>query len=320
MTTTLNKPAAPLQTKPPAAPRGAGGPGARTIGFLMALPPILLIALFVGFPIVLAFGFSIGLTGGLNHTTAAIGQNVHEAGAWWGTGAAYQEMFTNPRFLGDLLVTVIVTLISTAIALFLALGIGLFLKLRGGRAARLLSGLAIVPLFIPVVIASWAILTFYSGTGFLRSVFAQFGLEFPVWAFTMVTVIIGSVWTSLPFAVLMIASGLQAVPDAMIEAARDAGAGFARIVLSVIVPMAAVPIIIATTFTAIGIVGSFTVPYFTGPNSPNMLGVDMSNYFSAFNQPQQSAVMAFTVFLIASGIAALYVWANFRSAKEQGKL
>ncbi|GAP55161.1 part of a binding-protein-dependent transport system [Arthrobacter sp. Hiyo6] len=142
---------------------------------------------------------------------------MHEAGNWWGTPAAYQEMFTNPRFLGDLLVTVTVTLVSTAAVLFLALGIGLFLKLRGGRAARLLSGLAIVPLFIPVVIASWAILTFYSGTGFLRSVFAQFGLEFPVWAFTMVTVIIGSVWTSLPFAVLMVSSGLQAVPEAMIE-------------------------------------------------------------------------------------------------------
>jgi ABC-type spermidine/putrescine transport system permease subunit I len=212
-----------------------------------------------------------------------------------------------------------VTLASTATVIFLALGIGLYLKLKGGRMARLLSGLAIVPLFIPVVIASWAILTFYSGTGFLRSVFALLGLDFPVWAFTMVTVIIGSVWTSLPFAVLMVSSGLQSVPNAMIEAARDAGAGSLRTIVSVIVPMAAVPIIIATTFTAIGIVGSFTVPYFTGPNSPNMLGVDMSNYFSAFNQPQQSAVMAFTVFLIASGIAALYVWANFRSAKEQGK-
>ena len=286
----------------------------------MALPPILLIAIFVGFPIVLAFGFSIGLTGGLNHTIATIGQNVHEAEAWWGTFAAYQEMFTNKRFLGDLLLTVIVTVVSTATVIFLAMGIGLYLKLKGGRMARLLSGLAIVPLFIPVVIASWAILTFYSGTGFLRSVFALVGVDFPVWAFTMVTVIIGSVWTSLPFAVLMVSSGLQSVPNAMIEAARDAGAGTLRTIVSVIVPMAAVPIIIATTFTAIGIVGSFTVPYFTGPNSPNMLGVDMSNYFSSFNQPQQSAVMAFTVFLIASGIAALYVWANFRSAKEQGKV
>ncbi|WP_104177193.1 ABC transporter permease [Cryobacterium sp. Y50] len=292
----------------------------RPLGFFLALPPIILILLFVGFPIVLAFAFSIGLTGGLNHVIASIGLNVHEAENWWGTPAAYIEVLSNSRILRDLSVTVGVTALSTVTVIFLALGIGLFLKLRGGRIARLLSGLAIIPLFIPVVIASWAIVTFYSGDGFVRSVFAQFGVEAPVWAFTMVAVVIGSVWTSLPFAVLMITSGLQAIPNAMIEAARDAGAGFLRIVVSILIPMAFVPILIAVTFTAIGVVGSFTVPYFTGPNAPNMLGVSMSNYFSAFNQPQQSVVMAFIVFVIASGIAAAYVWANFRSAKDQGKV
>lgn len=289
------------------------------LGFVMTLPPIIFISVFVGFPILLAFGFSIGLVGGLNSTTALIGQGVHRATGWWGTLAAYQEVFTSPRFLLDLFVTVVVTIVSTVVVIFLALGIGLYLKLRGGRTAKLLSGLAIVPLFIPIVIASWSILTFYSATGFLQSVFAQFGMSFPVWSYTIVAIIIGSVWTSLPFAVLMVSSGLQAIPDALIEAARDAGAGFVRIVMSVLIPLASVPIIIATTFTAIGVIGSFTVPYFTGPTSPTMLGVAMSNSFTAFNRPQQAVVMAFVVFLIASGIAALYIWANFRSAKEPGR-
>lgn len=289
------------------------------LGFVMALPPIIFIGVFVGFPILLAFGFSIGLVGGLNSTVALIGQGVHSATSWWGTLAAYQETLTNPRFLLDLVVTVVVTIVSTVVVLFLALGIGLYLRLKGGRLAKLLSGLALVPLFIPVVIASWSILTFYSATGFLQSVFAQFGLSFPVWSYTIVAIIIGSVWTSLPFAVLMVSSGLQSVPDALIEAARDSGASFVRIVTSVLIPLASVPIIIAATFTAIGVIGSFTVPYFTGPTSPTMLGVTMSNYFTAFNQPQQAVVMAFVVFLIASGIAALYVWANFRSAKDSGR-
>ncbi|WP_334172969.1 ABC transporter permease, partial [Sinomonas sp.] len=286
-------------------------------GLVMALPPIALIALFIGLPIVLAFGFSLGFTGGLNRTIAVIGQNVHEAGAGPTLGA-YADVFHDRRFLEDLLVTVLVTLVSTVVVVLLAVGIGLYLKFGGGMLAKLLSALAVVPLFIPVVIASWAILGFYSADGFLRSVAAHFGVGFPVWSYTMVTVVIGSVWTSLPFATLLVASGLQSVPQAMIDAARDAGASFWRVVTSVVVPMAGVPIIIATTFTAIGILGSFTVPYFTGPNSPNMLGVAMSNYFSAFNQPQQAVVMAFVVFAIASGIAAVYVWANFRSAKESG--
>lgn len=289
-------------------------------GFFMALPPIVLILAFVGFPIVLALAFSLGFTGGLNSVVASIGLNVHHADSWWGTVQAYREVLTSSNFLADLVVTLLVTLVSASVVLFMAMGIGLYLKLRGGRLANLLSGLAVVPLFIPVVIASWAILNFYSADGFIRSLFAQFGLQGPVWSYSVTAIMIGSVWTSLPFAVLMISSGLQAIPDAMIETARDAGAGFLRIVFTIMMPMAFVPIVIAATFTAINIIGSFTVPYFTGPNAPNMLGVELTRYFVSFNQPQQSVVMAFSVFVAASGIAAFYVWANFRSAKEQGRV
>jgi ABC-type spermidine/putrescine transport system permease subunit I len=278
------------------------------------------VLLFVGFPVVLALAFSLGFTGGLNSIVSMIGLNVHKADAWWGTFAAYQEVFSNPQFLADLGVTILVTLVSAVIVLFMAMGIGLYLRMRGGWLANVLSGLAVIPLFIPVVIASWAILTFYSGDGFIRSIFAQFGLQGPTWGFTVVAIVIGSVWTSLPFAVLMIASGLQAIPDAMIETARDAGAGFVRIAVSIMMPMAFVPIVIAGTFTAIGVIGSFTVPYFTGPNAPTMLGVSLTSYFTSYNQPQQSIVMAFTIFAAAAAIGAFYVWANFRSAKDQGRV
>lgn len=290
------------------------------LGFVLVLPPILLVLLFVGVPVVLALGFSLGFTGGLNSIVAMIGLKVHHAENWWGTFAAYQDVFGNPQFLRDLGVTVLVTVVSTLIVLALALGIGLYLRMKGGWLAKLLSGLAVVPLFIPVVISSWAILTFYSGDGFVRSFFAQFGLDGPTWGYTVIAVVIGSVWTSLPFAVLMVSSGLQAIPDALIEAARDAGASFTRVTVSILAPMAFVSIVIAATFTAIGVIGSYTVPYFTGPNSPNMLGVTLTSYFTSYNQPQQSVVMAFTVFLAASGIGAFYVWANFRNAKEQGRV
>ncbi|MET1004860.1 MAG: hypothetical protein ABWX96_04905, partial [Propionibacteriaceae bacterium] len=98
------------------------------------------------------------------------------------------------------------------------------------------------------------------------------------------------------------------------------GASFARTVRSVIAPLAMVPTVIAATFTAIGTLGAFTVPYFTGPNAPNMLGVDMTAYFQSFNRPQQSVVMAVVVFVIAAGFGAFYVWANFRSAQEAGRV
>ena len=316
-----------MTASPDAPTRAAGqGLGARrssrlsTLGFVMALPPILLVLFFVGVPVVAALAFTLGFTGGLNSIVSMIGLKVHRADHWWGTLSAYQDVFRNPQFIADLGVTIIVTLLSAAIVLVMALGIGLYLRMRGGWIANLLSGLAVVPLFIPVVIASWAILTFYSGDGFLRSVFALIGVHWPTLGYTVTAIVIGSVWTSLPFAVLMISSGLQAIPDAMIEAARDAGAGFLRIAVSILMPMAFIPIVIAGTFTAIGVIGSYTVPYFTGPNEPTMLGVTLTNYFTSYNEPQQSVVMAFTIFVAAAGIGAFYVWANFRSAKEQGRV
>ena len=289
-------------------------------GFLLAVPPVVVVALFVGVPVVLALAFSVGFTGGLNSVIAAIGQNVHHSDGALQTFAAYGDVFTSDGFWQDFGLTLGVTVASTAIVIVLAGGIGLYLRLHGGLLARLLAAVAIVPLFIPVVIASWAILTFYAADGFLRSLLAQFGIDGPVWSYSAVAIVIGSAWTSLPFAVLMVASGLQSVPDALIEAARDAGAGTLRIVRTILLPLSAVPIVIAATFTAIGVIGSYTVPYFTGPNAPTMLGVALTSYFTAYNQPQQSLVIAFVVFLAAAGIGALYVWANFRSARSEGRI
>ncbi len=82
-------------------------------GLALALPPALLLAFFVGIPVVLAIGFSLGHTGGLNSTIATIGLGTRTATSWWGTLDAYVDVFTDPRFLRDLGVTVLVTVVST---------------------------------------------------------------------------------------------------------------------------------------------------------------------------------------------------------------
>ncbi|MEO7234261.1 MAG: ABC transporter permease subunit, partial [Lapillicoccus sp.] len=284
-------------------------------GLALASPPLLLVAVFVGFPIVTAVAYSFGHIGGLNATVAAIASDQHTVDAWYKTTfGAYTQLFADSRFQRDFTITVLVTLATTVIVVVLAWGVALYVRLSDGWVARALSAFAVVPMFIPVVIASWAILTFYAADGFLRSVAAHMGFEAPVWGYSTTAVIIGLVWTHLPFATLMVVSGVQAVPDALIEAARDAGASIPTTVLRVVAPLALVPTVIAGTFTAIGTLGAFTVPYFTGPNAPKMLGVDMADYFQAFNLPQTSVVMAVVVFVVASGFGAVYVWANYRTA------
>ncbi|MFD2082241.1 ABC-type spermidine/putrescine transport system, permease component I [Actinopolymorpha cephalotaxi] len=291
----------------------------RLRGLLMAAPPVLVVALFVGFPVVAAAMYTLGHTGGPNSVIASIAQRQYPADHWWGTTAAYSEVFASGQFRRSVSASVVVTVVAVVVTVVLAWAIGLYVRLSGSRLAKVFSALAVVPLFIPVVIASYAILTFYAQDGFLRTVAHLVGWESaPTLSYTMVAVTIGQIWVSLPFGVLMMTSGLNAVPTVLVDAARDAGATLPRAVWSVMLPMNVVPTVIVATFTGISVLGSFTVPYLTGPSAPNMLGPQMTNTFGSFNQPQQAQVMAMVVFALAAVIGAVYVWANFRTAKRSG--
>lgn len=287
---------------------------------VMASPPVILIALFIGLPVINAIGLSLGFTGGLNETLAATSRSTISTTSWAPTWQAWQAVFETRRFWEDLVVTILVTALVTVIVVVVAWVLALYLRLRPSRISAILPTLAVAPMFIPGVIGAWALLNFWADDGLIGSLFTLMGLQPPGLGFTTPLVVIAQVWGSLPFAVLMITSGVAGVPDALIEAGRDAGASTGRIIWSVIVPLAAMPTIIAGTFTAIGVIGSFTVPFLAGPNAPTMLGVSMTRYFNAYGEPQASVIMAIVVFILASGIGALYVWANWRGAGKDAAM
>lgn len=289
-------------------------------GPLLVAAPVLIIVLFIGLPMVSGVLYSLGDTGGFNATIAAIGQHQHVSAHGWLTPAAYQEVFADPRFLASLWATAWVTAVSTAVVMVLAWTIAMHLRFHDGPLARAVAGVSVVPLFIPAVIGAYSILTFYAPNGFLRTAAHLVGWsDAPVFSYTLVGVVLGSVWSNLPFAVLLIASGLAAVPQGLIEAAQDVGAAGPRRFRSVLLPMTAVPTIIAATFTSIGILGSFTLPYVVGPTARNLLGPLMSDTYSAFNMPQQAQVMATVVFLLASLSAVAYIRANFRGSARAAR-
>jgi ABC-type spermidine/putrescine transport system permease subunit I len=263
-----------------------------------------------------AIAYTLGKTGGPNSTVSLLAQRQHVAHHGI-TTAAYREVLGNSHVRADLWATVWVTLVTIAVVVLLSWAIGLYLRLSDTRISRIVSALSVIPLFIPVVIASYAILTFYAPQGFIKTLAYHLGWHsFPTLGYTLWAVVIGEIWVNVPFGVLMMSSGLNSVPNALIEAARDSGASLPRTVRSVLLPMNVIPTVIVATFTGIYVLGSFTVPYLTGPSAPNLMGVSMANFFSAFNQPQQAEVMAMIVFVLAIGIGTIYIWANVRAAKR----
>jgi ABC-type spermidine/putrescine transport system permease subunit I len=282
---------------------------------LVASLPVIFIAIFVGIPAVMAIAFSLGYTEGPNTIISLLDQQPAQGF----TLKVYQDLFKDHSFQTNLWSTIWVTVVSVVLILTVGWGLALYLRFDRSRFVNIISSLYLVPMFIPVVIAAYAIVTFWNSHGFLSTLFVNvLHLPFEGLTNSLFSIVLGQLWVNIPFSVLMLASGLRNVPDSLIEAARDAGASFPRILWRIIIPLNMLPTIIVATFTGIGIMGSFTVPYLTGPTAPNMLGVNMANYFRAYGRPQQATAMAVIVFLMAAGLGAVYVWANVRGNKRAG--
>lgn len=280
----------------------------------MVLPPVVLIAVFIGVPIVISITYTLGHLGGPNAAVSAVAQHQVSAGGSLATFGAYAQVLESNQFRQDLVATIVVTVISVAVVLMLAWVIALYARFTTSRLGRIVSSLAIVPLFIPVVIGSYSILEFWGYNGFIKTVASHLGMPgFPSLGQTLAAVVIGEVWVSIPFGVLMISSGLQAVPDDLFEAARDSGASVLQATVRVMVPLNLIPTVIVVCFTGISILGSFTVPYLVGPTSPNLLGPIATETFQSFNEPQAAEVMAMILFVLSILVAVPYLWGTYRS-------
>jgi ABC-type spermidine/putrescine transport system permease subunit I len=272
--------------------------------------PVLITVVFIGLPVVLAVLYTLGKTGGLNQTVARLA--LHQVVAKHGfTLGAYRNFIDSRELRSDLWVTLWVTVVSTVALVVVAWVLALFVRFSKGRVGRTVSTVYVVPMFIPTVIASYALVTFWQQNGKFAGLLHYLGLpDSWVPGFTSLGVVLGLVWTNIPFAVILLASSLHAVPDVLIEAGRDVGASWARIIWSVLLPLSRLPTVIIVTFTAIGTLGNFVIPDLMGPNSPQMLGVAMTDYYQSYGQPQQAEVMSVLVFLAALALSGFYVWAS----------
>ena len=224
------------------------------------------------------------------------------------TLAAYAQVLGSRILRADIVFSVVVTLVAVAVTFCLSYPLAMYLRFNKGRLPSLLAVLFTIPLFVPVVIASFAMITFLVNHGMVSTIVYRLGIErLPPLVYNATGIVLTEVWTTIPFAVLILGAGLQSIDDALIDSARDVGAGRLRTFVSIILPLNATPTMITLTLLFIGIFGSFTIPYLVGGNAPQMLGVTMTNYLTQYLRRTESVTIAVIAFVIAAAVGAVYV-------------
>jgi spermidine/putrescine transport system permease protein len=221
------------------------------------------------------------------------------------TGKNYVAAMTDygDVLLHTLLIGLVIALITTAIAYAFAFAI----RFRTGKFGDLLLVLTLLTLFGGYLVKIYAWKSILGRDGIINGVLAWLGLiDAPLTFFIYSAngVIITLAYFLLPFAVLPIYGNMRAIPDSLIEAARDPGASTFRASRDIVLPLSERGIAAAFLLSFLISVGDYVTPRYVGGGT-SMMGHFIETQFSfGFNWPMGSA-MAFTLMAASLAVFAL---------------
>lgn len=268
--------------------------GGGLVGLLLVALPVLLIAWMVIYPIITAVVTTVWLP--------------DEAGNHSLTLRTYRFFFGDGYSLNNLYITLWTTVVCSLILLAVCLPISLYLRFATGRIAAYVQGLAIFPLFVPSIVLSYAVIRVLGPNAMVDILLNAAHL--PKMRSPYLTPwgpVIGLVWDHIPLVVLILAAGLGSVSNQSIEAARDVGAGRFAVLWFIILPRITNSILVALSFSVLGIFSAFTIPYVLGPAAPEMMGPFMQRTFRDLYDPTNAITQAVISFFFCIVFGLFYV-------------
>ncbi len=269
---------------------------------MLLTPSLVVLALVVVFPLIYVFYLSFS---GFYY-----GQRTEFVGL-----KNYLNILTDPNFYASLKATALFTAGSVVGQLLLALVFALTIH-NAGRAESVIRLVAILPYMVSMVAGGvtfrWMLNTEFGivnyllhSLGIIRQPINFLGSP----GFAMASIVGAHLWSSTPFATLILLAGLKSIPDEIYESAQMDGAGFlmrfGRITLPLIRPQILVVLLIQTMFSF----RHFPLPYAMtggGPGvSTKVLAMLLQDKMTFLVFGYNSA-LSVIMMLITLAIAAVY--------------
>jgi ABC-type spermidine/putrescine transport system permease subunit I len=211
------------------------------------------------------------------------------------TGSLYQAVT-----LRTLAVAVAVTLVDIAIALPIAFFMA---KVASPRWQRVLVIAILTPLWASYLVKAYAWRSVLSQDGIFAWLVEPFGGQTPGYGLTAAVVTLAYLW--LPYVILPIYAGLERVPDSLLEASGDLGAGAWQTFRMIVMPMLWPAIIAGSIFSFSLTLGDYITVNIVGGASQMLGNLVYTNVGAANNLPLASAISLIPIAIIFVYLAAV---------------
>lgn len=232
----------------------------RRTALLLGLPATVLLGVLVGWPIV-------------NGILLSLQRITPTAEPGWVGLANYRSVLTSSAFWDTVWVTVLFSLVALVIEFSLGFSLALMLA-RVVRGSGLLRTLILIPTMLTPAVAAinFRVMLNYD-YGIINYLIEQVGFSPQAWVSQpgiapLASLVLTDVWRSTPFFVLVLSSGLLALPQEMLEAADVDGATAWRKLVSVKVPLLLPLLLVTVLFRVIDLLRTFDIVYVLTQGGP----------------------------------------------------
>jgi len=258
--------------------------------YFYALPITLWLTLFFMIPMLIVLSYAFlkkGTYGGVEFSLSM---------------AAF-SIFRDKVFLTILWKTIYISVWITLFTVFFSIPVAYYIA--RSRYKQELLFLVIIPFWTNFLVRIYSWISLLGSNGFFNSFLIKFHiLEQPIkFLYNPAAVILISVYTSLPFAILPLYAVVEKFDFSLLEAARDLGATNGQAFFKVFLPNIKSGIIAATLFTLIPSLGSYAVPKLVGGTNATMLGNIIAQHLTITrNWPLASTISASLIIITSVAV------------------
>jgi spermidine/putrescine transport system permease protein len=259
----------------------------------LVYPYVVWIALFTVIPLLLIFYYSL---------------NVSADGGTIAGLDNFRRIFASPIYLDVIWRSIKLAFICTAICFVLGYPVGYILASKEYNTRNTLIFLFIIPMWMNVLLRTYAWLTILENNGILNAILNFLRLPPQAVLYTDTAVILGMVYNFVPFMILPIYTVLKRMDTRLIEAAQDLGANNRKVFFRVMFPLSVPGVISGVTMVFMPAVTTFVISNLLGGGQFLLIGNLIEQQFlRAHNWGFGSAlsVVLIVTVLISIGVISL---------------
>ena len=147
------------------------------------------------------------------------------------------------------------------------------------KKRNLLILLVTLPMWINMLVRTYAWIGILADNGLINHILAFFGLEPTKLLYTDFAVVLGMVYNFIPFMILQIESSLAKMDKSLLEAANDLGANRFQRFKNITFPLSLPGVVSGITLVFLPSVSSFVIPKLMGGGGYMMIGNVIENQF-----------------------------------------